>query len=244
MTLAADRFFCLNVAAPTSRVVSLSSSRVDLQNVRPTLVGRHFHRLVTFVAGRFLEVRSVLEVIKTERRPERLAVLHSVGFLDVTGSAGGELVVGLVAVTGVALGMLRHAGLQALLIKMVAEVTFRRALGHLAGIHLSFHLLRVRVIAMRKTLEPELSEPRRKVYDGGFCGRRLVADDAHLAFGIREVPPVTLDARRVTGQNGRGIAGRTHVAGGAVLRLGLVLFAIVIEGRDNFDHLRIHQVKW
>ena len=162
MTLTADRFFCLNVAAPTSRVMSLSSSRVDLQNVCPRLVGGHFNRLVTFVARGLLEVRSVLEVIKTERRPERLAVAHRVGHLCVTGSAGGELIIWLMNVTGIALRMLRHTGLQARLIKMMAEVTFGCTLGHLVGFHLPFHLLRVRVIAMREPFQPELYKLRRK----------------------------------------------------------------------------------
>lgn len=44
-------------------------------------------------------------------------------------------------------------------------------------------------------------------------------------------------------QNGLGIVARAHMASPAVLSLGLVLFAIVIEGRDEFDDLRIHDVK-
>ena len=245
MTFTADRFFCLNVAAPTSRAVPLSSSRVDLQNVRPRLVGGHFNRPVTSVARRLLQVRSVLEVIKTERRPERLAVAHRVGLLCVTDSAGGELIIWLMNVTGIALRMLRHAGLQARLIKMMAEVTFGCALGHLVGIHLPSHLLRVRVIAMRETLEPELYKLRRKRDSRPLrVNRGLMADDAHLAFQICLVFNVTFLASRMSWEQRLGIIARPHVAGGAVLRFGLVLFAIVIERRENFDHLRIHDIEW
>ena len=148
MTFTTDRLFRLNVAGPTSRVVSLSSSRVDLENVSPRLVGRYIRRLVTFVARRALQVRSVPEVIKTKRGPKRCAVLHRVRLAYVTSSAGRELIVGLVCVTRITFGVLRHAGFQTLFVKAMAEITSWSALGHLGGVHLSFHLLRVHVIAV------------------------------------------------------------------------------------------------
>lgn len=195
MTLAADRFLCLDVAGPTSRVVSLPPSGVDLKNVRPRLVSRHFNRLMTFIAGGLFEMRPVSEVIKTKRRPERLAVLHRIRLAYVTGSAGGELIVGLMVVTGVALGVLGHTGLQAWLIKMMAEVTFGCALGHLVGFHLPFHLLRVCVSAMRETLEPELYKLRRERDPRALCvNRDLMADDAQLALHIGPIFVVTVPA--------------------------------------------------
>ena len=78
--------------------------------------------------------------------------------------------------------MLWHARFEALIVKPVAEVAFRRAFGHLLRIHLILHFLRVHVIAMRKTLDAELSEARREIDKRGFRRRRLMANHAHLAF--------------------------------------------------------------
>ena len=86
-------------------------------------------------------MRPVPEVVETECSPERRTVLHRVRLACVTGAAVRELVVRLVDVTRVALGMLRHAGFQALVVKAMAEVAAWRPLGHLVGIHLPFHLL-------------------------------------------------------------------------------------------------------
>lgn len=195
MTLTADRLFCLNVAGPTSRVVSLTSSGIDLENVASRLIGGYFRSLVTSVARGFLEMRSVPEVVKAERRPERRAVLHRIRLIHVTGAAGGELVVGLVHVTGVAFGMLRHAGLQDLFIKSVTEITSWRALRHLVGIHLPFHLLGIPVIAMREALEPKLCELRRKRNHGPLrVNWNLVAHDTQLASKICLVFHVTIEA--------------------------------------------------
>lgn len=141
MTLTTDWLLRLDVAGPTSRVVSLSSSGVDLENVSSRLIGGYRYSLVTSIARCFLEMRSVPEVVKTECRPKRRCVLHRVRLVHVTGSAGAELVVGLVNVTRVAFGMLRHAGLQALVVKSMTEITSGCALRHRVGIHLPFHLL-------------------------------------------------------------------------------------------------------
>jgi len=54
---------------------------------------------------------------------------------------------------------------------------------------------------------------------------------------------MTFEARWMSGQHRLGIVGRAHVASCAVLRFGFVLFAVVIERRNNFDHLRVHYVK-
>jgi hypothetical protein len=202
---------------------------------------------MTFVASGTLQMRAVPEIVKAEGGSKRSTVLHPVRFRRVTRSADGDLVVGLMCVTGVALRMLRHAGLQALFVESVAEITPWRALEHLAGVHLPFHLFRVRMVAMREALESELYKLWRK-RDPRSLGvnRNFVADDAQLAFQIRHrhIFLVTYLARRVFRKHWLGIVGRPHVAGGAVLRLGLVLFAIVIEGRDDFDHLRLHDVEW
>lgn len=44
-------------------------------------------------------------------------------------------------------------------------------------------------------------------------------------------------------QRGIGVVVRARVARGAILRPGLVLLAVVIEGRDRFDDLRFDDVK-
>ena len=199
---------------------------------------------MTLVARRLLEVRSVSEVVQAERRPERHSILHAFRFLDVTGSAARELFIGLMAVTGVALRMPGHGCLEGLFVEAVTEIAFGRAFGHLLRVHLIPHLIGIRVIAMRKPLNPKLSKARGKLNSGAFCvDRRLVTNDAHCTFLVCEVLRVTLDAGLVCGQNWLGIVGRSHVASCAVLRFSLVLFAIVIEGRYHFYHFRVDDIK-
>ena len=70
-----------------------------------------------------------------------------------------------------------------------------------------------------------------------------MTDDAHLAIGISEVPGVTLNASRMTGQYRFCVVVRPYVADRAILRLALVLLAIVVERRDRFDDLRIDYIK-
>lgn len=236
MTLAANRLLRLNVACPTSRVVSLSPSGVDLKNVSSRLIGRYVRSLVTSVARRLLEMRSVPEVVKTECRPERRAVLHRVRLVHVTRSARRELVVGLVGVARVALGVFRHAGLQALVVEAMTEITSWRALGQLVGVHLPFHLLGICMVAMRETFETELRKLRRKRDQRPLsANRNLVAHDAQLALQIRRVFAVTNHASRVSWKQRCRIVARPQVAGSAILRFGLVLFAIVIERRGYID---------
>ena len=221
----------------------LPPRRVDLQDVSPKLTGWNLHRFMALVAGSLLEVGSVSEIVQAESRTEGRTVLHPLGLLDVTGSARAELLIGLMVVACVAVRVLRHARFEALIVEPVAEVTFGRAFGHLLRIHLILHLLGVHVIPMRKTLDPELREPRREVDKRGFRGRRLVADHAHLAFQVGKVPRVTFEAGWMSGQHRLGIVGRSHVASCAVLRFGFVLFAVVIERRNYLDYLRVHYVK-
>ena len=134
------------------------------------------------VAGSLLEVGSVSKIVQAESRAERRTVLHPLGLLDVTGPARAELFIGLMVVACGAVRVLRHARSEALIVEPVAEVAFRRAFEHLLRIHLILHFFGVHVVAMRKTLDPELGEARREVDKRGFRGRRLVANHAHLAF--------------------------------------------------------------
>src|SRR6185436_12424729 len=117
---------------------------------------------MAFLARRFLDVRPVPEIVLGECRAERRAVLHRVGLRDVTGVAGGKLLVGLMTVTRVALRVLRHARSQSLIVESVTEGALGRALGHLLRVHLILHLLSVRVIPMRKALDSKLIKPRRE----------------------------------------------------------------------------------
>jgi hypothetical protein len=147
-------------------------------------------------------------------------------------------------VAGIALRMLRHARPKSLPIESMTEITPGSARGHTLRIHLTFHLLRVCVISMRKPLQPELSKtgwevnPRTCCVDWG-----LMADNAHLACRVGEVFCVTLDACRMSRKCWRGIVSRTQMANSAVLRFGFVFFAVVIEGRQYFNDLRVDYVK-
>lgn len=214
MTLTADRLFCLNVAGPTSRVVSLASRGVDREDVRSRLIGGRLRSLVTSIARRFLEMRPVPEVVKTKRRPERRAVLHRIRLVYVTGPAGSELVVWLVNVTRVAFGVLRHAGLQALCVKSMAEITSGCALRHLVGVHLPLHLLGARMIAMNKALESKLHKLRRKRDQRPLRVKgNLVADNAQFALQIRHIFVVAVPASRVSREQRGGIVARPRMAG-------------------------------
>src|SRR6266571_9288 len=126
----------------------LASRDVDFQNVSPTFVSRNLNGPMAPVACSLLKVRSVLEVVQTERTSEGRSVLHSVRLSRVTRAAERELFCRLMNVTGITLRVLWHAGLQALLVEAMTETTFGRAVGHLLGVHLAFHLLGVRMIAM------------------------------------------------------------------------------------------------
>jgi len=215
--------------------VPLSASDVDGQHIRAALVGGHLDGLMAFLACRFLYVRAVLEIVLSERRAERRAVLYRVGLRDVTGVAGGKLLVGLMTVTGVALRMLRHARSQSLIVESVTEGALGRALGHLLRVHLIFHLLRVCVIPMRKALDAKLSKPGWKLDHIVFSRRCLVTDNAHLAGRVTEVLRVAFKASRMSRQHRLRIVSGSEMTRRTVLRLCFVLFSIVIEWRNDLD---------
>jgi hypothetical protein len=182
----------------------------------------------------------MLEIVLSECRAERGVVLHRFGLLDVTGVASGKLLVGLMTVTRVALRMLRHARSQSLIVKSMTEVALGRALGHLLSVHLIFHLLRIRVIAMRESLDSKLSKSRRKLDNVVFGRRRLVTDNAHLACGVTEVFRVAFKTSGMPRQRWLRIVSRSEVTHRAILSLCLVLLSIVIEWRNDLDDFRVN----
>src|SRR6266404_4160410 len=149
----------------------LSPRSVDLQYIGPRLVRGDLGRLMSLVASGSLEVGSVFEIIQVESSPERRFILHTFGLLDVAGSAPRQFLSGLVGVTGVAIGMLWHAGLQPFSVKTVTKVAFHGTVRHLRRIHLALHFLRVHMVAMRKTLQTKLGLTRGEVDKRGFGGR-------------------------------------------------------------------------
>lgn len=218
----------------------LSACNINGEHISAALVGRHLDGLMAFLTRRFLDVRPMLEIVLSECRTKRSVVLHRFGLLDVTSVAGGKLLVGLMTVTRVALRMLRHARPQSLIVKSVTEVALGRALGHLLRVHLILHLLRVRVIAMRETLDSKLSKSRRKLNHIVFGRRRLVTDNAHLACGVTEVLRVAFKASGMSWQYRFRIVSRSEVTSRAILRLCLVLLSIVIEWRNDLDYFRVN----
>jgi hypothetical protein len=209
--------------------VPLSTRDVDRQYVCAALVGGYFDSLMAFFARGLLYVRPMFEIVLGKCGAKRRAVLHRVWLLDVTGIAGGKLLGWLMTVTRVALRMFGHARSQSLIVKSVTEVALWRPLGHLLRVHLIFHLLRIRVIAMREAFDSKLSEPRWKLDNVVFRGRRLVTDYAHLAGGVTEVFRVAFKARRMSRQDRLRIISGSKMTHRAILRFGLVLLSIVIE---------------
>lgn len=244
MTFAANRLFRSNVTTPTRGIVSLSARHVDLEHIRAPLFSWNLDRLMTFLAGGFLEMRPVLEIVKIERSAERRPVLHPVGLLDVAGIACRELLSRLMIVTGITLGMPGHARLQPLTVEPVTEVALGRALRHFLRLHLILHLFGVGMSAMRESFYPELHEPRRK-FDSrtGRFDRRGMTYHAHLAVFVVEVPAVTLYTGCVSREYRFGVVGRAGVTGRAVLRFRLVLFPVVIERRHDLYDLRLDQIE-
>jgi hypothetical protein len=93
------------------------------------------------------------------------------------------------------------------------------------------HLFWIHVLLMRETLDPELAHLRRKTDPCSLrVNRRFVADDAHLTRRVAEVFRVTLYARRMTREYRCCAIVGALMTKRAVLCLGLVLDAGVIEG--------------
>ncbi|PYT08233.1 MAG: hypothetical protein DMF60_05235 [Acidobacteria bacterium] len=161
----------------------------------------------------------------------------------MAGSAPRQLLTGLMSVTGIAIGMFWHAGLEPFAVKAVTDVAFYSTVRHLPRIHLALHLLRVHVVAMRKPLQTKLRHPRRELYKRGFGGRRLVADYAHLAFQVRKVFRMTFEAGRMAGQHRLWIVTRTLMASATVLGFGFVFFAVVIERRNGLDNFGVNYLE-
>lgn len=63
MALGAHRLFCLNVAAPTGRGMTLASPGADRMNISAYLIGRWFCLAVAFIATCILRMRAVLEIV-------------------------------------------------------------------------------------------------------------------------------------------------------------------------------------
>lgn len=199
---------------------------------------------MAFLAPGFFDMRTVPEIVLAECDAKRGAVLHTFPLLYVAGVARSKLLSWLVVVTGIALRVLRHARLQPLVVKPMAEVTLRRAFGHLLRVHLALHLFGIRVIAMREAFDPELSQARGEIDARGLrIDRRLVTDDAHLAFFVGEILRVALNAGRVSRKHRPGIVRRAKVTGSAILCFCSVLFAIVIERRDHLDDFRVNNIE-
>ena len=213
----------------------LSTSDVDRQHVRATLVGGHFDSLMAFFACRLLYVRPVFEIVLGKCGAKRRAVLHRVWLLDVAGIAGGKLLVWLMTMTRVALRMFWHTRSQSSIVKSMTEVALGRALWHFLRVHLIFHLFRIRVIAMREAFDSKLSKPRGKLDNVVFRRRRLVTDDAHPAGGVTEVFRVAFKARRMSRQDRLRIVRGSKVTDRAILRLCLVFLSVVIEWRDDLN---------
>ena len=126
-------------------------------------------------------------------------------------------------VTAIALLMIGKTGCGALGGLMASAALW--SLG-LAG-----HLFRVHMLFVRERLDSELTHLRRKAYPCPLSvNRRRMTYDAHLARCVSEVLCVTFNASRVAGKHWCDAVIRALMAEGAVLCLGLVLNAGVIEG--------------
>ena len=109
---------------------------------------------------------------------------------------------------------------------------------------LAFHLLRVHVISVRESFQPELAHLCRKTYPRPL---RIygagVTDYAHLARRVRKIFRVTIDAGCVTRENRRhGIIGALMTKT-AILSLGLMFGPVMIERRFALDDHRFLYVK-
>lgn len=131
------------------------------------------------------------------------------------------------------------AAIALLMIRKTRRGTLGRLMAGAAlwSLSLASHLLRVHVLFVREPLDPELTHLRRKTYSCPLSVNwRLVTYDAHLTRCICKIFCVTFYASRVAGEHRRDAVVQTLMAEGAILCLGLVLGARMIEGRGALNH--------
>ena len=228
MTLRTGKFALRIVATPAGRRVALSARRAYLDYVGAQLVCGDFYVLMATVAACGFSVAAVLKIIETERRQRPLGKFQRRFRVGVTDPALAKFLLRLMRVTAITLLMVWESRSDP-----VGELMANIAGGRHA---LAFHLLRIHVVSVRETFQPELCHLCRKTYprplriDGAG-----VTDYAHLARGVCKIPPVALDAGPVAREYGRhGVVGAL-VAKAAILRLGLMFGPDMIKRRFALD---------
>lgn len=235
-------------------MMSLSARDVDCLDVGANFFFRHLCGFVAPVAGSRLEMRRTMpEIVEAEclsrpaRGDQRLIALR---VTDAAIALFPFVLLGfwLMRVATVALRVRRELRGDVGAFKVMAEAARRFAARKTRVIHLAFHLLRIVMLAVRKSFQPELIELGRKADERAFgIDRHLVAGFAHATGFGGEVPLMAFLTSRVAGKLGFFVFGSrtgwSHVAEGAVLRFGFVLFAIVIERRLFFDDLRVDDLE-
>ena len=109
---------------------------------------------------------------------------------------------------------------------------------------LAFHLLRVHVVFVRESLQPELAHLRGKAYPRPLSVYGAsVTDDAHLARRVSKIFRVTIDAGVVAREDRSHAVIGPLMAEAAILGLGLVFGPRVIKWRGALDDDRLLNVE-
>jgi hypothetical protein len=154
----------------------------------------------------------------------------------VTYAALAKLLIRLMNVAAIALLVIWKAG-RSTLGGLMTRAAFR-------GLRFASHLLRVHVLFVRESLNPEFSLLSRKADSRSLSiNRRCMAYDAHLTRRVCKVLCVTFDARRMTRKNRSNAFILPLMTEPAILGLSLVLDASVIKRRGTLDHRRFLYIK-
>jgi hypothetical protein len=104
------------------------------------------------------------------------------------------------------------------------------------GLGLPGHFLCIHMLFVRETLNSKLTHLGGKTYSRALrVNRRFMTNNTHLTRCISKIFCVAFDASRMTRKYWSDIIVWPLVAEGAVLRLGLMLGASMIEWRRALD---------
>ena len=207
--------------------MTLASPGADRLDISAHLLRRGFDLVVASIATCLFRMRPVLEIIQAQCRPRTPCELQCKLCVGVTDPALAELLIRLMNVAAIALLMVRETRRRA----------FGRSMASAALRSLRLDLLRIHVLSVREPLDAELTHLRRKTYPGPLrVDRRFVTYDAHLTRCVCKILRMTFYASRVTRKDRGDAVVHSLMAEGAILCLGLVLGASVIEGRRAVYH--------
>lgn len=229
MALRTGELTLLIVAGPTRRRMSLAPRGAYLDYVCAHLAVRHVDTLMATVAACGSRMAAVLEIIEAQRGQRSFSKFQRCFGVGMADAALAQFLCRLMRVTAITLLMAGEGRANAVG-ELMASATISRYT-------LAFHLLRVHVVFVRKTLQSELAHLGRKtnprpLHIDGAC----VTDYAHLARGVSKIFRVTSDAGVMAWKDRSHAVIGALMAKAAILCLGLMFGPVMIERRFALDY--------